>query len=402
VPARLIRANGKLRDKLEKKAKLLLLPLGGAYRRYRNSTQFIAITGSCGKTTTKFLIRAALAARLDGVTSPRGRNRAGGLLRTLFQVRRHHRFCLVELGAFGPGTLDELIAPYRPDIGVVTNVGQEHLSAFRNLDAVAEEKVKLVRALPSQGWAVLNGDDPKVRQMAAQTNAKPIFFGRESGNDLIGEALSSSWPDRLSFVVKYRDQRIPIETQLCGQHWVYAVLAAVGVALAMGLPVEEAIEAVAKVKPFTRRMQPVHLNRDITWVRDDWKASSWTIPLAFQFLGEARAKRRIFVLGQVSDDRRKPRRLYPQLAREAREVAEQVCLFGQWASHGLKARVDEGDQSILAFPSAIETARFLEQSLEPGDLLYVKASGRKDPSIDAAFSGEFWRPDDGRSNGQRP
>jgi UDP-N-acetylmuramoyl-tripeptide--D-alanyl-D-alanine ligase len=401
VPARLIRANGKLRDRLEKKAKLLLLPLGGAYRRHRKSTQFIAITGSCGKTTTKFLIRAALAARFEGVTSPRGRNRAGGLLHTLFQVRRHHRFCLVELGAFGPGTLDELITPYQPDIGVVTNVGQEHLSAFRNLDAIAEEKVKLVRALPSHGWAILNGDDPKVRQMAAQTSANPIFFGREPGNDLIGEAVSSRWPDRLSFVIRFRDQRLPIETQLCGEHWVYAVLAALGVALAMGLRLEEAIEAVAKVKPFTRRMQPVQLKGGITWIRDDWKASSWTIPLAFDFLGEARVRRRIFVLGQVSDDRRKPRRLYPRLARDARQVADQVCLFGQWASHGLKARADEGDHSILAFPSAIETARHLEQSLEPGDLLYVKAAGRKDPSIDAAFSGEFWQPNGPKSDGQR-
>ncbi len=367
------------------------MPLARTYRRFRHGSTFVGITGSCGKTTTKFLIRSVLTSRYSGVTSPRGRNRAGGMLRTIFRLRRHHRFCLIELGAFGPGTLDELLWTLEPEVGVVTNVGWDHLSAFGDLESVAREKRKLVERLPGSGWAILNGDDLHVRRMAESSLAPVLFYGLGSGNELTAEDVSSSWPDRLSFRVRHQGQDLDVRTRLCGEHWVYSVLAALGVGLRLGVPLEEGAEAVSRMEPFSRRMQPFVLRGDIGWIRDDWKAPVWTVPLALKFMGDAKARRRIFVLGQLSDDRTKPAKLYPRLAREARQVADQVCLFGRWAQHGLKARDGEDDSSVLAFPSATETARYLERTLQPGDLLYVKASGRKDPSIDAAFSGSFWQ-----------
>lgn len=390
VQKRRIKAVQRLYDRSVRAAKIGFLPMARLYRRSLTRTRFIGITGSCGKTTTKFLIGAVLNTRYVGLVSPRGRNRAGGMLRTLFKLRRRHAFCVAELGAFGPGTLDELLGTLEPDVGVVTNVGSDHLSAFGGLDEVAREKRKLPLSLPADGCAVLNGDDARVHDMASHTLARVLLFGCASHNDLIAENVSSRWPERLTFQIAYRGSRFPVRTQLCGEHWVYAVLAALGVGLTMGVPLEESIDAVLRVPPFSRRMQPFSLGSDIAWIRDDWKASSWTVPAALRFLESARARRRILVLGQVSDDRTRPSRLYPRIVREARSVADEVCLFGRWAHHGLKARQGEDDRSILVFPSARELVPYLERTLRRGDLLYVKASGRHDPSIDAAFSGRFW------------
>jgi UDP-N-acetylmuramoyl-tripeptide--D-alanyl-D-alanine ligase len=379
------------RQKALKVVKSGLLPLARVYRRLHRTTDFIGVTGTCGKTTAKFLIYSVLAGRYPGVCSPGGRNRAGGMLHTFLNLRKRHQFCVIELGAFGPRTLNELISTLEPQVGVVTNVGPEHVSAFGGPDEVAEEKSRLVRSLPHSGWAILNGDDPRVRRMAAATTASVLFYGCGPDNDLRAAGISSRWPERLSFQAAHEGQSAHVKTLLCGEHWVYPVLAALGVGLTRGIPLAEAAEAVAQVFPFRRRMEPFQLDRGITWIRDDWKASSWTIPPALKFLADAQARRRIFALGQVSDDRTKPRRLYPRLAREARQVADQVCLFGQWAHHGLKARSGDGDESVLAFSSATEMAGYLERTLEAGDLLYVKASGRRDPSLDTAFSGEFWK-----------
>ncbi|MEJ2146288.1 MAG: UDP-N-acetylmuramoyl-tripeptide--D-alanyl-D-alanine ligase [Acidobacteriota bacterium] len=379
-----------LRERVLQTARTRALPLAAAYRKSQRETRFIGVTGSCGKTTTKFLIQAVLASRHSGVASPLGRNREGGMLRTIFRVRHHHRFCLIELGAFGPGTLDPLLRTMKPEVGVVTNVGSDHLSAFGSVEEVAREKGKLTKSLPCSGWAILNGDDPRVRQMAADSEASVLFYGCGQGNELTAKDVSSRWPERLSFSVTHEGRDLRVHTRLCGEQWVYAVLAALAVGLTMGIPLDEGIEAVANVAPFARRVQPFMVGRGIAWIRDDWKASSWTVPLALKFLGDARARRRIFALGHVSDDRMKPRRLYPRFAREARQVADQVCLFGKWAHHGLRARAGDEDPSILAFPSATALVRYLEKTLEPGDLLYVKASGRKDPTIDTAFSGVFW------------
>lgn len=390
MPGRRFASYRRLRKEVQQAFGKVALPLAGFYRNFWRSIRFIGVTGSCGKTTTKFLIEAVLTSRFPGVTTRKGSNRGRGLLLAMSRLRRHHRFCLAELGAFGPGTLDELLTALRPEIGVVTNVGTDHLSSFGNVDAVAREKVKLLDCLPRTGWAVLNGDDPRVRQMADRTGAQVLFYGCGEDNDLTATAVSSRWPERLTFQVNHKGSSLSVQTLLCGEHWVYSVLAALAVGVVMGIPLEDGVEAVAEVAPFSRRMQPFRIGRGITWIRDDWKASSWTVPSAFKFVADARARRRIFALGHVSDDRTKPRRLYPRLAREARQVADHVCLFGKWAQHGLKARDGDDDTSIVAFPSATTLARYLEKTLEPGDLLYVKASGRTDPTIEAAFSGVFW------------
>jgi UDP-N-acetylmuramyl pentapeptide synthase len=347
-------------------------------RRRLKRTTFVGITGSVGKTTTKRLTGAVVAS-LGGVVASKGsHNQRTSVARTLLRTHGRHRTCVVELGAGGRRPFPELLELLRPQVGVVTSVGWDHYSQYRGLEGVAREKVALVRCLPPTGVAVLNADDPYVRRMAEETQARVLFFGLSEHADVRGEGVRARWPERLSFVVTHGGKRLEVKTRLLGEHSVHTALAALATGIAVGVPLEDGVAALAETEPEPHRMSEVRLASGITFVQDDWKAPAWTMPAALEFLGGALAERRIAIVGQVSDDPRRPRRLYADLAREARAHAEIVVLVGEWAHHGLRARAQPDDSSIMAFQTAAEANGYLEQLLRPGDLVLVKGSGTLD------------------------
>ena len=270
-----------------------LEPAAASYRKSLKKTVFIGITGSCGKTTTKELTAAVLKSRGPATATRGDRNTLPQFIKTILRTFPFHRAAVFEMAAYGPGTLDRGIAVVAPSIAVVTQVGLDHYSAFRSREAVAAEKSKLVAALPPTGVAVLNADDPFVLAMGEQTAARKILFSASSPNaDLWASHIRSSWPERLIFTVHTKDGNFPVETKLCGKHWVSAVLAALGAALAMNLTLEEALPFIAAFEPPQRRMSPLPLGSNIIVIRDDYKAPYLSVPSCLDFLRDARANKK--------------------------------------------------------------------------------------------------------------
>ncbi|HEX6204139.1 MAG TPA: Mur ligase family protein [Thermoanaerobaculia bacterium] len=348
----------------------LLLPVARAHRRRLRDTLVVAITGSAGKTTTKNLVRAVLAETGPGTASPGSRNRAKGLVQVLARTRRHHRFSVHEVAACGPGTLDELLWTLEPEVGVVTTVGREHYTAFRGLDAVAREKAKVVQALPPDGLAVLDADQPLVRAMAGETAARVLLVGRSPDADLRAEAVRAGWPEPLAFEARWDGQRVAVATRLFGEHWLPAVLSALAVGVgAAGLTLAEAAAALARSEPERHRLSEARLPGGVTFLEDDWKAPTWSLDSAFEVLRTARARRRILVLGRLSDDPKNARQLYRRVVRRALEAADVVVAVGR-SSDYLEARADG---RLHAFATAAECHRFLAGFLAAGDLVLVKS-----------------------------
>ena len=181
------------------------LALAPAWRRHLgagDAFRVIGITGSAGKTTTTRMLAACLGTLGPVSHTDRlvGRlNNAQTAARHILATRRHHRFCLYEMGAGGPGTMQPYIDIIRPHVGVVINVAGDHYTAFRGLDETAREKGTLVEALPADGIAVLNADDPRVAAMRTRTRAKVVTYGFDAQEvDVRGSQVSAAWPDRLS------------------------------------------------------------------------------------------------------------------------------------------------------------------------------------------------------------
>ena len=281
---------------------------------------FIAITGSCGKTTTKEITAAILVNKGPVRKSNQVLNMTKYIGETIMSVLPWHHFCISEVGAPASGIMEKTAKIYRPKIGVVTHIGQDHYSSYRSLEATAAEKGKLVEALPTDGTAVLNADDPHVYAMRERTKAKVITYGLSDNAMVRGENVSCNWPVPMSLDVSYGGEKIHIHTQLLGTHWAYSVLAALATWIAAGIPLENAAKAVEAFEPVPGRMSPYTSPDGITFIRDDWKASLWTVPASIDFLRTTKAKRKIAVIGTISDTPNSFSQRYRSIARQASDV----------------------------------------------------------------------------------
>jgi aminoacyl-tRNA hydrolase len=263
-----------------------------------------------------------------------------------------------------------------PHVGVVTNIRMDHIAAFGSVEAIAEAKGKLIASLPKDGLAVLNADDVNVMSMRARCQGRILTYGLDSEAALRAENLSSRWPERLSFDLWYDGQSHFVQTQLCGCHWVHCVLASIAVGLEMGVSLSDAIQAVGRFAPFERRMEPVAGWDGITFIRDDWKASLDSIPLALNFVRDARARRKIVVIGNISDYVGNSDSKYAAVARQALDVADHVVFVGPRATKSLRAKNHPRGEMIRAFYSAETAAEYVQALLEPGDLVLLKGTRR--------------------------
>ena len=347
------------------------------HRRAVAGVSFIAVTGSAGKTTTKDLIAAVLSSRHRGSKSPGTHNSAHWVTHTVLGARRGDGFCVHELGATGPGSLDDAIALVRPRIAVVTNVGGDHRSAFRTLDATATEKAKVVHAVPRAGFAVLNADDPRVLAMAGGCRGRVLTYGLHPDALVRAESVRSSWPDRLAFTLIHGEQRVAVQTRLCGLHWIHACLAAITTGIGLGVPLPVAAAALAAVEPLPGRYQPVEA-AGVAFIRDEFKASLWSVAPAVEFLRDARAVRKVAVFGTISDYAGRASQVYADVARQALHVADEVIFVGPQAVRSGGARNHPKGWALRAFPSISEAHRYLSETLVPGDLVMLKGSQRAD------------------------
>jgi UDP-N-acetylmuramyl pentapeptide synthase len=347
------------------------------HRRRVPGVTFIAVTGSAGKTTTKELIAAVLASRQPGSKSPGTHNSAHWVSHTVLGARRGDGFCVQELGATGPGSLDEAIRLVRPRVAVVTNIGGDHRSAFRTLEATATEKGKVVAAVPRHGLAVLNIDDPRVLAMAGSCRGRVITYGLRPDAAVRAESVASSWPDRLTFIAIHGEQRVAVQTRFCGVHWIHACLAAIATGIGLGVPLPVAAEVLAAVDPLPGRYEPVRAG-GVTFIRDEFKASLWSFAPALEFLRDARAVRKVAVIGTISDYAGRASPVYASVARQALEVADEVIFVGPQARRCAGARSHPRGAALHAFPTALEAHRHLAATLVPGDLVLVKGSQRAD------------------------
>jgi len=364
-----------------------------------SKTVFIGVTGSAGKTTAKDLIAGILERQTAGGSkSPGSLNWPSDMVRVLLGTRTSAPFCVVEISGHAPGALDLPLRLVQPTVGVVIGIGADHFTAFKSRDAIAHEKGKLIRALPANGIAILNADDPLVLAMQADFSGRKVTYGLAPDAMLRGDAIRSNWPQRLEMVMHWQGESVHVQTQLCGTHWAPAVLAAVATGVALGVRLPLVAEALTGVAPFEGRMSPVW-HGGIAFIRDDWKAPLSSIGPAFEFMRDAHAGRKIIVVGTISDYQGDSTRRYVEVGKMALEIADCVVFVGPRASACLRAKKDS-DKELLAFASLRDASTHLNAYLKPGDLVLLKGSHKADHMqrllIALTDTLQCWRADCGR------
>jgi aminoacyl-tRNA hydrolase len=352
--------------------------LAFVYVKRLKTVRFVGITGSAGKTTTKDVSANILRRAGECFSTPGTENYSHSIAKLLLRIRPSHRFCVLELSGGNPGELDKPLRLFTPNIAVLTLVARDHFKAFKSLEAIAREKGKLVSALPADGVAVLNIDDPLVKAIGESCNRKVIWVGKADGATIRLLNARSRWPEPLTLEVEYEENIYQIKTGFHGKHIALSVLSALGVGLAAGVPLASAISAIAEVRPAEGRMEIVSNENGVTFLRDDWKAPHWSLSAPLEFMAEAEARRKIIIIGTLSDYSLSASKLYPKVARQALEVADIVIFVGPHAPRAAKAKRATGAENLHTFSEIREASAFLNALLEQGDLVLLKGSNKAD------------------------
>ncbi|MEM8884603.1 MAG: UDP-N-acetylmuramoyl-tripeptide--D-alanyl-D-alanine ligase, partial [Planctomycetota bacterium] len=261
---------------------------------YRQSLDLkvIGITGSNGKTTTKEMLRVILGAR--AAVSPRSYNNELGVPLTLLTANRHHRFCVVEMGTNAPGEIANLAQIARPDVGMVLNVSESHLSGLGHLEGVAEEKSQLVKALSPEGCAVLNWDDLRVREMMQDLSCYTLTFGTWEEADVFASDLRTRGTG-LTFRA-FGKKRVQLHTY--GLHNVHNALAAATAAMWLGEHACDVFDRVQEFRPVDMRMAVEDIGR-VRLINDAYNANPRSVEAAILEMCVRSGSRRIAVLGDM-------------------------------------------------------------------------------------------------------
>jgi Alr-MurF fusion protein len=274
----------------------------------------VAVTGSTGKTTTKEAIADVLARVGPTFRSWRNYNDLLGLPLTLGGLEPHHRFAVLEMGCDHPGEIQELCEIAQPTIGVVTNVSATQLQYFGSVGGLAAELNQLPRALPPDGYAVLNAGDPSARAMGADTGARVRFFGPLAAGTTSNavdprhplryrtEPTPASLPPALALADLAAPHAVTRFFHLHGDHWAAAVLAAATVGAALGVPAAEALTTLAELRPLPGRMNPLPGRGNMTVLDDSHNAAPASVAAGLDVLASCATERessRVAVLGDM-------------------------------------------------------------------------------------------------------
>lgn len=328
------------------------------------------ITGTQGKTTTLRAVRHLLDLDLDN-WSESSNNVRGEVAWTVLREPRRTRIIPVE-AADGIGMMATYAKWLRPRVSTILNVGAEHLSGLGTLDAVADEMAPAVEALPANGWAVLNADDPHVRPLAERTTAQVMWFGRAALSRVRIVDVTPDPERRIVVTLAVDGTEFVIPTRLVGIHYAHVVAAAMATGLALGVPATHSAKRLATLPVTPRRLEPIVTTADATILGDDFKTTPETIYTGLAEAANWPKARRWVVIGELwmlpdSNTAAHYRSVAQAIAGEADEVITVGTPWLQQADawQGLEVPLT----SVVTVGEAIE---LLSAATEPGDLIYLK------------------------------
>jgi UDP-N-acetylmuramoyl-tripeptide--D-alanyl-D-alanine ligase len=340
----------------------------------RLPARVIGITGSVGKTSTKDLTHAVLSARYETFKTPGNRNSVLGLPPALFELSPKHERAVLEMAMFTKGEIARLAEITRPAVGVVTIIDPVHMERAGSLENIVAAKQELVEALPSDGTAILNYDEPLVMGMAAHTRARVFTYGLASGADLWADDIESMGLNGIRFTVHCGGDRLRVQVPLLGRHSVHTALRAAAVGRVEGMSWEEIVRGLQD-ESAELRVITASGPRGSLLVDDTYNASPASVMAALNFL-EDLPGRHVAVLGDMLELGSAEMASHELVGRRAKEVADVLVAVGERARTIAREAVSAGmpARQVRWVASAAEAIPLLQELIEEDDAVLLKGS----------------------------
>lgn len=363
-------------------ANVLLHPVESAInRRYLNEAKdillsmpnlrIIGVTGSFGKTSCKMILGSVLGDAFTTLVTPGSFNTPLGVTRVVREsLRPIHELFVVEMGAKQRGDIAELCQLVQPQIGVLTAIGEQHLETFKNLQNIIDTKFELIEALPPDGLAVLNFENPYIRENSGRAHCRVVSYGLQADCDYWAEDIHyDSRGCRFTVHTRAGETRA-MHTALLGRHSILNILAACACAVEMGLSLDQVAKEAALLAPVEHRLQLL-LNPGGYHVIDDaFNANPAGAQAALEVLASMPTGKKILVTPGMVELGPREYQLNFEFAQAAAAVCDVIILVGREHSKPLQDGLAAANYPQAAYFVAndLNDARlYLGGIVSPGD-----------------------------------
>jgi UDP-N-acetylmuramoyl-tripeptide--D-alanyl-D-alanine ligase len=336
----------------------------------------IAVTGSTGKTTTKDMLFASLSRSFSVTSAPKNFNNEIGVPLTLLKADKNTEIIISELAMRGLGQIKELAEIVKPDIGIVTNVGEAHLEFVGSLKAVALAKAELLQEIPEHGLVILNADD-KWTNFLRQNCVAPVITVGLNKADISANQITFDEFGRAAFTITSKTGSIRVKLPILGRHNIYAALIATAVSLQLGMKLEEIKQGLESVCLTEGRLDLLIGKSGQIILNSSYNANPMSVRASVEALKMIKkAQRHIAVLGDMLELGLNEDRYHKEIGRfVAEKGVDYLITIGDLGQLIAKAAIDFGmNGRVKHCQSVKEAQKVIVKLVQSTDAVLIKAS----------------------------
>lgn len=348
-----------------------LIQLGSHQRDQMRKVIVIAVTGSCGKTTTRALLASVFRQQGNVLASERSFNNNIGLPLTLMRLRAEHDYAVVELGANHLAEIAQLAQIAKSNIAIITNAGPAHLEGFGSIEGVAKAKSEIYQRLPPNGIAIVNNDD-RFRDFWREIIGvrRTITFACNNRADVAAKNISVNPEGQSRFRLILPNGEVDVQLSLLGKHNVMNALAAAAAAYAQQLPIMTIKAGLEAASAVSGRLASLKGYRGATIIDDSYNANPLSVSAAIDVLATC-GSRSILVLGDMRELGEGGDQLHRKMGEQALQsgIHELFC-YGSLTRHTVEAF----GKNAYHFDDQEKLLRALKNNLDENTVVLVKGS----------------------------
>lgn len=315
-----------------------------ARKRAKNlkSLKIIGITGSFGKTSTKNFVNVILSEKYNVLMTPASFNTPMGLCKVIRgDLNEANDVFIAEMGARYVGDIKELCNIVRPNIGIITSIGPQHLETFKTIDKIKNTKFEIIDALPKEGLAILNADDEQSMKGIGRVRTRLLTYGIENDADLKASNIKTSGLGTGFIINDKNGNEIECTTKLLGKHNVYNILAAVCAAVELGLNFKQIKSGIAKIQPVEHRLQIIPTNNGITVIDDAFNSNPVGSKMALDVISEISGGSKIIITPGMVELGKEEYNLNKEFGKHIAKTCDFAILVGPKRSEPIVAGLRE-------------------------------------------------------------
>ena len=344
------------------------------FYRQQLAVRVVGITGSVGKTSTKEVIASVLSEKYHVLKTLGNFNNELGLPLTVFRMREEHQVAVLEMGISDFGEMHRLSKIARPDVCVMTNIGQCHLEFLKDRDGILRAKSEIFDYLAEDGTVILNGDDDKLSTIKEVKGIRPVFFGVESGREIYADEIEPKGLKGIRCRIHAGEESISVLIPIPGYHMVLNALAAAAVGLTMGLTMEQIRAGIEKLQSLGGRFHIIEKGNMLI-IDDCYNANPVSMKASLDVLKDAE-HRKVAILGDMFELGENAAELHASVGCHAaeNEIDLLICV-GDASRHMAEAAFQTGGcGEVLQVPTLAALLEVLPKLIQEDDTILVKAS----------------------------